>query len=51
MRDKVVVLAEDTMVGGDGAQDVIGSEEIEFQLGLGKELRPIVDREGRVGAD
>jgi hypothetical protein len=49
VRDEVVRLAEDAMAGGYG-QVVIGSEKIECQLGLCKKLRPMVDREGRVGA-
>jgi hypothetical protein len=51
VRDEVVGLTEDAMAGGDSdGQAVIRSEEIECQLGLGKKLRPMVDREGRLGA-
>lgn len=50
MRDKVVGLTEDTMVGGNSGQVVIRTHEVESEFCLWKKLGPVINREGGVGA-
>ncbi len=50
VKDEVVGLAENTMVGRDGGQVVVRAHEIKSELGLWEELWSVVDGERRVSA-